>query len=95
MQFEWDAQKNKTNLQKHKIDFNDALHVFHTEHVVYISKNAGSDAKRLVAVGVLDKVMLAMVFTERGNVIRIISARRARDGEKKLYRESFGSAGKN
>lgn len=85
MKFEWDENKNRFNLEKHGVDFVDAIKIFADVYYVYESKNAGTDAKRFVAVGVLDGRFLAIIHTKRLGSIRIISVRKARYEEREKY----------
>ncbi len=86
MKFEWDENKNKKNIEKHGIDFNDAKEVFKDEKRV-VSKDDRKDYGELrwLAVGAIIGSILAVVFTIRDTAIRIISARRANKDEKDEY----------
>ncbi|MGB5769955.1 MAG: BrnT family toxin [Crocosphaera sp.] len=66
MEFEWDDQKNKINIEKHGIDFNFAKEVF---SVVWISKpdnRKDYGEERLIALGLLGEFVLVIVYTLRG-----------------------------
>ena len=80
MIFEWDEDKNAINKQKHKISFETALHVF--DDLDYIEHS--SDEDRYIAIGRVGDILF-VVFTERGEIIRIISARLATEAERRLY----------
>ena len=82
--FEWDAEKGRTNLVKHGIDFDDAIEVFYGPVVLYRSDR--NDEERWVALGYSEDRVIAVVFTKRENSVRIISARRARKNEERNYR---------
>ena len=84
--FEWDGQKNVSNLAKHGIDFDDAIEVFYGPILLYRSDR--SNERRWVAIGFLEDKLIAVIFTPRANVIRIISARRARKNEERKYRNA-------
>ena len=87
--FEWDREKAAANIRKHGIDFRDAVRVFGALHFVYRSDR--SDEERYVTVGPIDDRIIAVVWTPREDQVRrIISARRARDVEKRHYRQSQG-----
>jgi uncharacterized DUF497 family protein len=89
MKFEWDEEKRQLNLQKHGIDFVDAQALFE-EARIYSYPSPRSAENRWVTVGPILDRLIAVVWTERSEVIRLISARRARDEEKRHYRELFG-----
>lgn len=83
--YEWDENKRHLTLEKHKIDFIDAAEVFES---VYLKIAGRSESElRFIAVGELNGVHIAVVFTEREDVIRIITARRARLNEREAYIE--------
>ena len=86
-EFEWDETKRASNLSKHGIDFLRALRVFETQNVSWQSEGYGEP--RWMASGLLDDTMVTVVFTQRGDSIRIISVRRARENERRRYYESF------
>jgi uncharacterized protein len=82
--FEWDEQKNKLNLAKHGIDFEDATAIFYSP--VLVRRSDRNNEERWIAIGSLDGKPIAVVFVRRADVIRIISARRARKNEERQYR---------
>ena len=84
--FEWDADKNQANIAKHGIDFDDAVQIFYGPIVLHRSDR--NNEERWVAVGSLENRLVAVVFTRRADVIRIISARRARKNEERAYRNT-------
>lgn len=82
---EWDRDKAATNRSKHGVDFADAATVLSDEFALTRSDDA-SDERRFVTLG-LDALgrLLVVVFTWRGDEIRLISARRATASERKQY----------
>jgi uncharacterized DUF497 family protein len=82
--FEWDEQKAEANIAKHKIDFEDAIGIFY-EPVIVRQSDRNSE-KRWVAIGELASCLIAVIYTLRGQSIRVISARRARKNEESEYR---------
>lgn len=89
MKLEWDNNKNEANIQRHGIDFHDAALIF--EHPMLIKPDTRKDygEKRLVGLGLLYEVVIVIVFTKRGDAIRVISIRRANRNERKVYQEKF------
>lgn len=91
MDFEWDADKAALNLRKHGVSFEDAARVFPDPN--RIETFNGRDAygeDRWKTVGLVEPVLLAVVYTVRGedgDVIRLISARKADAHERAQYRE--------
>ena len=88
--FEWDANKAQSNLAKHKVNFEAAATVFGDPRSVTIPDPAHSQSEnRFIILGRShDGKLLVVVHTERGDNIRIISARRASRRERKSYEES-------
>jgi uncharacterized DUF497 family protein len=78
VEFEWDEAKAKFNLRKHGVDFVDATHIFEDQgasHVLDQTMDYGED--RFKVIGMIDGVILVVVYAERGERVRIISARKA------------------
>ena len=89
--FEWDANKAGLNLVKHGVHFEEAATVFGDPLSATIFDPAHSQAEdRFIVLGRshLDK-LLVVVHTERGDNIRIISARHASRRERKQYEEAI------
>lgn len=81
--FEWDEKKRILVLDKHGIDLFKATTIFNDR---YVMMTATSDIEqRFKAVGPLDGKLIALVFTHRGEKIRLITARRARQDESRAY----------
>jgi len=89
MAFEWDEHKRTANLAKHGLDLMAGAALFDGRPVhSYSSPRDGEE--RYVTVGFLADEMVAVVWTKRDSTIRLISLRRARDGEKRIYRTRLG-----
>ena len=84
--FEWDENKSKANLDKHGYSFDDASQVLYGPVMLYRSNR--NDEERWIAIGSLDNRLIAVIFTRRSEIIRIISARRARKNEERAYRNA-------
>jgi uncharacterized DUF497 family protein len=85
--FEWDDQKALSNLQKHRVSFDEALSVFADELALTFSDTDHSESEdRSRTYGMSNKArLLVVVHTERRNSVRIISARKATRYEKSIY----------
>jgi len=90
MIFEWDPRKSAINLQKHGVSFNEAGTVFGDELAVTIPDPDHSDQEdRYITIGWSTIHRLLMVsHTDRGERIRIISARELTKTERKEYEEA-------
>jgi hypothetical protein len=84
--FGWDPKKRESNLRKHSLDFEDTTGIFYGPVVVRQSNR--NNEGRWIAIGSLDDRLITVVFTRRADVIRIISARRARKNEEREYRNA-------
>jgi uncharacterized DUF497 family protein len=85
-EFEWDPDKEATNLQKHGISFTQAAAAFRDPFAVdWIDDREDYGEERVVLLGITDGSVLVVVYTERGSRIRIISARRADRYEQEIY----------
>ena len=89
MLFEWDEDKAEYNLRKHRVPFDEAQTVFLDDLSVTVPDTEHSQAEvRFRIVGISDQERILVVsFTERGERIRLISARKARRSEIKDYEE--------
>lgn len=85
MTFEWDQEKNLINKKKHGISFETAAYVFYDEQYIEMFDFEHSiDEDRYIAIGKVEDVLF-VVFTQRKENIRLISARLATEAERRLY----------
>ena len=89
MQFEWDTAKAAKNPAKHGVSFEEAATVFRdTLSATGANPDHSVGEERFITFGVSTSGRLLVVaHTERGDTIRIISARPATRGERKIYEE--------
>ena len=85
MVYQWSRDKAATNLRKHGVDFADAVSIFSDDLAITISDKR-FDEERFVTLG-LDAFgrVLVVVYTLRGDKIRVISARKATRQERQQY----------
>ena len=86
MEFEWDENKNKSNAQKHGIDFNDAKEVFKDDNSKIapdLRKDYGEERWKII--GKIYGTIISVIYTVRNRVTRIISARKASINERNEY----------
>ena len=90
IRFEWDANNAAANQRKHSVTFDEARTVFFDENAKLINDPDHSDDEdRFVMLGLSSNfrfVLACHCYREQGNVIRIISARKASTQESKQYR---------
>ena len=87
MRFEWDADKALINVAKHKVSFKEATEVFNDPHALegYDTLHSTNET-RFSIIGFSSQRLLFVVYTERSmDTIRIISARKVREAERKIY----------
>jgi uncharacterized DUF497 family protein len=89
MEFEWDENKRAANLAKHGLDLLRGAVLF-DGRLRYTYPSLRFREQRHVTVALLGAEFVALVWTERGTATRLISLRRARNGEKRAYRALFG-----
>jgi len=85
IEFEWDDNKRRINVIKHSIDFEDAKAVFFDPAAYTTLSPRIVSERRYVTVGLVKGALIAVIFTRRGDSIRIISARAARRSERQTY----------
>ena len=87
--FVWDSEKAEKNWQKHRVSFETAAEVFLDENSLDDYDEFHSDFEnRFKIVGLVEKV-LVVIYTERGDRNRIISARLANKKETRDYYEQY------
>ena len=93
MRFEWNETKNVSNFKKHMVWFEEAQTIWADSSSIELFDDDHSDHEdRFVRIGhSSDSKLLLVVFCERdsGNVIRLISARKATKKERKDYEEGI------
>ena len=83
--FEWDDDKYIVNRHKHGISFENAARIFFDEARIEYPDDLHSDyEERYIAIGKVKNVLF-VVYTERGDATRIISARKANKSEREMY----------
>ena len=82
---EWDDEKNEINVRKHGISFETAAYVFADENRIELYDELHSDEEdRYQVIGRVGKVLF-VIYTERGEAVRLISARYATGKERRVY----------
>jgi uncharacterized DUF497 family protein len=89
MKFEWDQQKAKANLRKHGVRFQEAASIFgDTLAITFEDPDHSISENRYITFGLSQyKRLLTVSHAERGDITRIISARRMDRKERKTYEE--------
>jgi uncharacterized DUF497 family protein len=87
--FEWDRRKAEANLQKHEVSFEEAQTVFTDLLAITLrDPDHSEEEERFVEIGMSDsRRVLVVGYTERGQRIRLINARKASTRERKQYEE--------
>ena len=88
MEIEWDNNKAASNLIKHKINFEDAKNIFLDPNRLEREDKRDYDETRIQVIGIVNQVVLFVVYTKRNGKNRIISARRANKNERRQYYQS-------
>ena len=85
MSYEWDEQKRQINVKKHGVDFIDVPEIFDGDIVTLPDERFDYGETRFIVIGILKSQVVVVVYTERGDNIRIISARKATKNEQIYY----------
>jgi uncharacterized protein len=83
MEFVWDPFKAAKVLAERKIAFARAVHIFGSRHIILRSDQNSEERWR--AIGMIDDVMITVIFTKRESAIRIITVRRAWKSEEREF----------
>lgn len=87
MKFEYDNTKNEANLLKHGIDFERAQYLWRDPNALQIRAKSDTE-ERFALIAMMNQSIWIAFYTYRKDTIRIISVRKARDNEKRIYNES-------
>ena len=92
LKFEWDEKKNAANIKKHRISFEEAAMVF-SDPLRYetYDKIHSLIEKRWRTVGLAGLKMIRIIFTERKDKIRIITAKKADKNDEEEYYYGYGT----
>ena len=89
IRFEWDERKNRQNIEKHRVSFEEAQTVFYDENAIrYFDPDHSDDEDRFIMLGLSYKLRALVVchcYRQDDTVIRIISARKADRSERQNY----------
>jgi len=86
MEFEWDTDKAEQNIVKHGVPFEYATRVFLDSHYLDVEDERREyKEKRRIVLGMIEGRLFVVEYTLRGALVRLISARKANDRERKQY----------
>jgi uncharacterized DUF497 family protein len=86
MQYTWTIEKNRSNLQKHRIAFEDAKRIFEGLTVERVDNRFDYGEIRVYAIGLVNGVEITVIYSDRDNdERRIISAWKAESHERRYY----------
>ena len=88
MQYEWDENKRIANLERHDVDFCEAVNFEWDTAIETIDDRFDYGETRWVTIGFINRKLHVMVYTIRGSKIRIISLRKANRRESNYYEEN-------
>lgn len=89
LEFDWDPNKAATNAVDHHVTFEQAKGVFSDPFAVeFLDNRTDYGELRYLIIGMTEGRLLTVVYTERGDAIRIISARKAEPYERRRYHEA-------
>jgi uncharacterized DUF497 family protein len=90
MQVEWDSKKAYINLQKHGVHFSDAEAVLYDPNALSFEDMTAKGEQRFIVIG-MDHLwrLLVVVYTDRGDRVRLISARTATRSERRNYEDGI------
>ena len=91
--FEWDEHKNGSNIEKHGINFCDAIKVFDGPSLSMKDNRVDYGESRTIVIGLLRDRMVVVVYAIREDRIRIIPARKANEREQKKFQNRLAASG--
>jgi uncharacterized DUF497 family protein len=86
--FEWNSEKSDRNLEKHGISFYESTQIWQSKHLTMssIASSKGGE-NRSATIGFIRGKLYTAIWTQRAEKIRIISVRRSRENEQKIFKE--------
>ncbi|MBZ3693665.1 BrnT family toxin [Phyllobacterium calauticae] len=87
--FEWNDEKARSNLRKHGVDFELAKRFQFSTALESLDDRENYAEERIVAIGFIGHTLFTLVYTERGDQIRVISLRRSTTTEIKRYANEY------
>ena len=96
MRYEWDENKNESNLEKHGLSFENASLVFNDPNALSIPDRIENGEERWQTIGMIENIVIVMVahtikleMDTQEEIIRIISARKATRAERQEYEQAI------
>lgn len=89
MVFEWDETKRKDGIKKHGVDMVFAARIFRDHTVIFQDSRVDYAEHRFSAIGRIGELFYVVIFTRRGENIRLISARKAGRRDRRRYQDRF------
>lgn len=89
MEFEWDSAKQQSNLRKHRLDFENVAMVFAGATFTFADERFDYGEDRYVTLGLLHDAVVVIAHTEREDMVRVISMRKATTHEERIYFKGF------
>ncbi|MBA5636220.1 BrnT family toxin [Duganella sp. LX20W] len=90
MRFEWDERKNRINVQKHGLSFEEAAKIFDHPALTWFDDRGLYGEDRYISIGFVGSVLATVVFVQKSDhVTRIISARKATRHEERQYERGY------
>jgi len=91
MNYEWDENKNRNNIEKHGLDFQDAIIVFDAPMLIAEDARKDYGETRISGIGIINNFIVVIIYTENEekDIRRIISFRKATKSERTFYENSI------
>lgn len=89
MDFEWDENKRRSNIEKHRVDLLDAVLIFEDLVVTGPDNRADYGEPRFKSIGMVDGICYVLIHSERDGRTRLISAWRGGRRDRRKYQESY------
>ncbi|MBF0103805.1 MAG: BrnT family toxin [Deltaproteobacteria bacterium] len=89
MEFEWHSEKSVKNKQSHGVSFDEATLIWQEPHIDIINIAYAKNEYRSATMGKIFGRLYVAIWTKRNNKIRLISVRRARKNEEKIYNQKI------
>ena len=92
VEFEWDSDKNKANIDKYGLSFDYIIRAFSEPMLKRLDDRRDYGEERWIALGKIDGLVIVVFYTDRAGRVRIISARKANANGRKNGRKAYAQA---
>lgn len=89
MKFEWNPRKSSANKKKHGVSFEEAMNIWKDVHIDVKNIAKSESEFRSATLGIINGKIYVAIWTKRNSTLRLITVRKARKNEEKIFKENL------